>query len=149
MPKIRWVNRDLAIGFPVENVEWQALRASGVRAVVDVSDPTTDLGLLVRRQGMRYLRLPVAPGRLPDAEELHIVSSWILQRIAEEGPVLIHDTAIAGNDALIAATVLIKRGAGVRRAVAHIVRTSYELSNDQLALLDRVAGEMATVASRR
>jgi hypothetical protein len=146
---VRWVNRDLAIGCPLDESDWQAVKARGVRGVVDVSDGTSDLGYLVRRQGMRYLRLSVADGRLPEAEELHIVTSWVLQRVCEEGPVLVHEAEGRGNHALVAGAALIKRGASLRRASLQIKSALSEaLTDAQLDLLVRFAGEMTPAARR-
>ncbi len=146
---VRWVNRDLAIGCPLDEADWQALRARGVRGVVDLSDESSDVGPVVREHGMRYLRLPVADGRLPEAEELHIVTSWVLQRVCEEGPVLVHEAQGRGNHALVACAALIKRGASVRRASQQLRRSSAApLTDMQLDLLERFAGEMAVVARR-
>ena len=136
---VRWINRDLAIGCPETESDWQAMRARGVRGVVDVSDGCSDLGVMVRRQGMRYLRLAVAHGGIPEPEELHIVTSWILQR-ADEGPVLIHDVSGRGNGELLACAALLKRGSNVYRAR---LQASQGLSDAQLSLLYRFAGEMA------
>jgi hypothetical protein len=144
---VRWVNRDLAIGYPVDDADWQDVRTRGVRGVVDVSASCSDLGPVVRRFGMRYLRLPVASEGLPEAGELHIVTSWLLQRVLEDGPVLIHDTSIRGNDALVACAGLIKRGASVRRASLQVRRaTTSPLTDAQLDLLEQFAGETATLS---
>jgi hypothetical protein len=144
---VRWVNRDLAIGFPIDEVDWRAVRARGVRGVIDVSASYCDLGHVVRRYGMRYLRLPVEPDALPEAGELHIVTSWLLQRVCEDGPVLIHDTSVRGNDALVACAGLIKRGASLRRASLQVRRAAASpLSDAQLDLLERFASETAAVA---
>jgi protein-tyrosine phosphatase len=119
-----------------------------VHGVVDLSDGSADLGPVVRRQGMRYLRLPVADGRLPEPEELHIVTSWMLQRVYEEGPVLVHEAVGRGNHALVAGAALIKRGASVRRASLQLRNAAAEPMTDaQLDLLVRFAGEMT--AARR
>jgi hypothetical protein len=147
---VRWVNRDLAIGCPEDEADWRALRARGMRGVVDLSDEPGDLGPMVRQQGMRYLRLAVADGQLPELEELHIVTSWVLQRVCEEGPVLIHENGARGNHALVAAAALIKRGAGVDRATGQLRNASAAAFGDaQLDLLERFASEMAQVSSRR
>jgi hypothetical protein len=143
---VRWVNRDLAIGYPIDDADWQAVRARGVRGVIDVSASCGDLGSIVRHFGMRYLRLPVAPDGLPEAGELHIVTSWLLQRVCEDGPVLIHDTSIRGNDALVACAGLIKRGASVRRATLQVHRAATSpLTDAQLDLLEQFAGQTAAL----
>jgi hypothetical protein len=146
---VRWVNRELAIGAPIEDADWRAVRALGVRGVVDLSTGCGDLGPQVRQHGMRDLRRPVSPGRLPEAEELHIVTSWVLQRISEEGAVLINDTSIRGNDALVAATALVKRGASVRTAALQAEHAAMApLTDAQLEVLERFAGQLMAVSSR-
>jgi len=147
---VRWVNRDLAIGCPEDESDWLALRARGVRGVVDLSAEPGDLGPRVRQQGMRYLRLAVADGHLPEVEELHIVTSWVLQRVREEGPVLIHECGGRANHALLATAALIKRGASLSRASGQLRHASpARFSDAQLDLLERFAGELARVTSRR
>lgn len=147
---VRWVNRDLAIGCPEDESDWRALRGRGIRGVVDLSDEPGDLGPIVRQQRMRYLRLAVADGHLPEVEELHIVTSWVLQRVCEEGPVLIHESGVRGNHALVAAAALIKRGASVQRASGQLRHASpARFSDVQVDLLERFASELAQVSSRR
>ncbi|HWC28857.1 MAG TPA: hypothetical protein VG845_02135 [Dehalococcoidia bacterium] len=143
------MNRNLAIGNPDAEDEWRWLRAQGVCGVVDLCGAATDLGTVVRRNGMRYLQLPLANGHLPDGGELHIVTSWILQRVYEDGPVLICDDSDLGNDAVVACAALIKRGASLRRASVQLRNASAgPLSDLQLDLLERFAGEMAVSARR-
>ena len=147
---VRWVNRDLAIGCLVDESDWLALRVRGVRGVVDLNNEAADLGPIVRRHGMRYLRLPVADGQMPELEELHIVTSWALQRVCEEGPVLVHEGSARGNHALVAAAALVKRGASVSRAGGQLRHAGAAPFNDgQLDLLVRFAGEMMQAAGRR
>jgi hypothetical protein len=117
---ICWLSRDLAIGAPAGEDGWLTARARGVRAVIDLSEECGGVAGIVREQGMRYLRLPVPYRGLPEAEELHIVTSWALQRIAEGGSVLINDALRCGNDGLVACAVLIKGGSSASKAQARL-----------------------------
>jgi hypothetical protein len=120
---IRWLNRDLAIGRPEDDDAWQSLRAQGVVAVVDLSAACGSIGERVRQRDMRYLRLPIDRTGLPEPEELHIVTSWVLERISSDGgSVLIHDTDGLGNDALLACAVMVKNGWSVDRAKSQLRR---------------------------
>jgi hypothetical protein len=117
---ILWINRDLAIGRPEDDAGWRALRARGIGAVVDLSAECGGIGERVRSREMRYLRLAIDRTGLPEPEELHIVTSWVLQRIDDGGAVLIHDTDRLGNDALIACAVMVKNGRSVEDARSHL-----------------------------
>jgi hypothetical protein len=89
---------------------------------------------------MRYLRLPVSADRLPDTSELHIVTSWVLQRVRDEGPVLLHESGSRGNNALVACAALIKRGESVIRASRQVKRAhGRQLTESQLHLLEHFA----------
>ena len=59
---------------------------------------------------MRYLRLCLRHAQVPSAEELQIVTSWVLERTAENGRVLIQDGHARFNDGLVAVASLIKGG---------------------------------------
>jgi len=127
---------------------WLALRARGVRAVVDLSDACGSIGSVVRQQGMRYLRLG-APDGLPEAEELHIVTSWVLHRIGEGGCVLINDSEGHGNDALLACAVLIKGGNSAGRAQARVRNVAgCALTEPQAGLLRRFVAQHALATNR-
>jgi hypothetical protein len=109
-PRLHWINSDIAIGGVNEDGEWQEVYESGVRAVVDLHAGRQDLGIAVRRNGMRYLHLFVRPDTVPSAEELQIVTGWVLDRASEEGRVLIQDSHSHFNDGLVAVASLIKSG---------------------------------------
>lgn len=145
---IRWLNRDLAIGRPADQAGWQTLRSRGVRAVVDLSGECGGAGEAVRRHGMRYLRLGVDRTGLPEAEELHIVTSWVLQRIRDGGSVLIHDADDRGNDALIACAVMVKDGVSAEKAQSHLRGASDAvLGAPQLDLLHQFMAQRAVASS--
>jgi len=147
---IRWVNRDLAIGFPSPADGWRAMRARGVLAVVDLSEERSAVGTTVREHGMRYLRLSTDRVGLPEVEELHIVTSWIQERISEGGSVLIYDTSPRGNDAIVATAVLIKGGFAIARALARTRGLcKVQPSESQLALLHQFVAQLKVAANRR
>jgi hypothetical protein len=143
--QIAWLNREIAIGGVGRPEDWPQVYSAGVRAVVDLCDEPGDLGAFVRRQGMRYLRLCVKDGATPGAEELHIVTSWLLERSAQEGPVLIQDGDRVNNDALVACAALIKTGLTYDLALQALARVRPEaaLSYDQTGVLLRFAADLS------
>ena len=147
---ITWISKDLAIGAPSDADAWLALRSRGVRAVVDLNSECGGVGDTVRDAGMRYLRLPVDSGGLPEAEELHIVATWVLQRISEGGAALIHDPAGRGNDALVACAVLVKRGGNASKARSQLRSLAQNpLNNSQVTLLQRFVAQHVIAVNGR
>jgi hypothetical protein len=139
---ICWLSKDLAIGSPFEAEGWLTMRVRGVRAVVDLSEECGSVAGAVREQGMRYLRLPVPAGGLPEAEELHIVASWALQRIADGGSVLINDAGHRGNDGVVACAVLIKGGSNAAKAQDRLQRAvETPLTEHQAGLLQQFVAQ--------
>jgi hypothetical protein len=141
-PTIRWMDSNLALGLPAPLDGWHAVRARGVQAVVDLNEECNVLGGTVRDAGMRYLRLPVSQAGVPEVEELHIVASWALERIAEGGSVLVHEGAKRGNDALVACAVLVKDGVSLARALSRLRRISdVPLTETQMGLLHQFVAQ--------
>lgn len=108
--RMHWLNADIAIGSVAQPEDWQAVYSHGVRAVVDLGGEPEDLGAHVRSNGMRYLRLCLPDSLVPSAEELQIVASWVIDRTAENGRVLIQDSHARFNDGLVAVASLIRGG---------------------------------------
>jgi protein-tyrosine phosphatase len=65
---------------------------------------------LAQTQGLRYLRLPLDEGSAPDIDQLRLVTSWILERISGDGPVLIHCREGRGRSAMVACATLVRLG---------------------------------------
>lgn len=134
---------------PADPDAWRVVRARGVRAVVDLSEECF-LGALVRDHGMRYLRLSAHRAGLPEVEELHIVSSWIQERVKEGGSVLVHDTSVRGNDALVACAALIKNGVSLPRALSRLENAAdVPMSQSQMGLLHQFVAQRAVAEKAR
>ena len=135
--KMHWLNADIAIGGVSRPEDWHAVFSAGVRAVVDLRSEPDDVGVEVRHAGMRYLRLCLQGADVPSAEELQIVTSWVIERAAENGRVLIQDGHSRFNDGLVAVASLIKSGLPAHLALLALRRAmpghSFDSSqNDEL-----------------
>jgi hypothetical protein len=147
---IRWMDRNLAIGLPSPMDGWRAARSRGVQAVVDLNDECNAVGGMVREAGMRYLRLSLNKAGTPEVEELHIVSSWVLQRIAEGGSVLVHDKTVRGNDAVVACAAMVKNGVSLERALKRLRGvTDIPPTETQMALLHQFVAQQVLAAGGR
>jgi hypothetical protein len=130
-PRLHWLSSDIAIGGVDGPEDWRAVYDAGVRAVVDLRAESKDLGAEVRQNGMRYLRLCLPSAPVPSAEELQIVASWVLERAAEDGRVLIHDAQSRFNDGLVAVASLIKSGLPAHLALLALRRAMPKHSFDR------------------
>ena len=130
--RLHWLSSDIAIGGVSRPEDWRAVYEAGVRAVVDLRGEPEDLGADVRENGMRYLRLCLSKAPVPSAEELQIVASWVLERTAEDGRVLIQDAHARFNDGLVAVASLIKRGLPAHLALLALRRAMPRHSLDSL-----------------
>lgn len=144
--RIHWLNTDIAIGGVSRPEDWRDVYAAGVRAVVDLRSEPEDLGADVREHGMRYLLLCLSGTVVPTAEELQIVTGWVLERAAENGRVLIQDGHACFNDGLVAVASLIKGGLPAHLALLALRRAMPGNSFDrrQNAELVRFTAAQAT-----
>ncbi|HEX5140598.1 MAG TPA: hypothetical protein VFX19_06625 [Dehalococcoidia bacterium] len=147
-PDLFWLNRDLAISGTRNPDHWPVIFDAGIRYVVDLTRPDRDRAAGVRQNGMRYLALCIEPGAIPRPEELHILSRWAIDRMNEQGRVLIQDSNSRFNDGLVAVAILVKSGLPAHLALLALRRARPELRLDreQSAVLVRFATDLSVDA---
>ena len=145
---LHWLNANIAIGRVQRTDAWSELHVAGVRAVVDISEETEGQGDAVREQGMRYLRFCLHGSPLPSAEDLRIISAWVQDRIAEDGPVFVQDGSARFNDGLVAVASLIRGGLPAHLALLALRRAVPDgaLNREQQGELVRFTAALETEA---
>ena len=113
---IRWLNKDLAIGSPMEDEGWLTMRSRGVRAVVDLSEQCGGVAGVVREQGMRYLRSPVTVPAFPKPRNCTSSRAGCCSASPTAAAVLIHDTDRLATTGCVACAVLVKNGCNAPKA---------------------------------
>jgi hypothetical protein len=136
--RLHWLSPDIAVGSVSKAEDWESVYEAGVRAVVDLRNEREDLGPEVRESGMRYLRLCLREACVPSAEELQIVTSWVLERRAENGRVLIQDGHSRLNDGLVAVASLVKSGLPAHLALLALRRARPGTSLDRAQSMELV-----------
>src|SRR5262245_44844967 len=86
-PRLYWLTADIAIAKEPADEEWAAIRAAGIRSVLDLRAEQADNSTIVGGHELRYLRLPVQDGSAPTGQQLSLITDWILERISTDGPV--------------------------------------------------------------
>ncbi|HLF76327.1 MAG TPA: dual specificity protein phosphatase family protein [Dehalococcoidia bacterium] len=139
---IAWLTTDLAIASAPKDHEWQAVKDSGIRAVLDLRAEGYDHSLLAEgTHGLRYLRLPVMEYEAPSDAELRLVTDWAVERMGAGEPVLVHCREGRGRSAMVACAILIRLGVPLKEAYQMLVnaRPHVSLSKSQEALLQHFA----------
>lgn len=121
---------------------------AGVRGVIALQGTPDDEGAAVRLLGMRYLGLHLDRRGIPNPEELHLLTTWAVERNGEDGAVLIQDSQHRNNDGLVAAATLVKGGLPAHLALRALqrVRPNIRLDYAQSAALVRFAASQAIEA---
>ncbi len=141
-PDLSWLTSDLAISRAPLAREWPAIKAAGIRSVLDLRLAECAEGVS-ESVGLAYLNLPVTDGGAPTADEMRYATEWVAGQIAGVGPVLIHCREGLGRSPLVACAALIRLGFPlseaflvVRRARPHMV-----FSDRQIAALQAFAAD--------
>jgi protein-tyrosine phosphatase len=108
--RLYWLTSDIAVSREPGPQHWADIRAAGIRAVVDVRAETEGSADLAHANGLQYLRAPIDEGLAPTTQELSLVTDWILARIGNDGPVLVHCREGRGRSPLVACAALVKLG---------------------------------------
>ena len=139
--QLYWLTDDIAISRLPDPGDLRSMHRAGVRCVVDVRLETEDRRALFDRAGLRYLQVPIAEGSAPTIAHLRLVTDWIVERLANEGPVLVHCREGRGRSALVACATLVKRGAPLFEAYQALRRARPEtvLNDEQAEALRRFA----------
>lgn len=139
--RVYWLTDDVAVSREPEAGDWPSIGAQGIRCVVDLRSETPDGESLVRSHGLLYIRVPVDEGSAPTEQELELVTDWILERIAADGPVLVHCREGRGRSPLVACAALVKLGIPPFEAYKLLqrARPDVALNGDQADMLQRFA----------
>ena len=139
--QLYWLTSDIAVSREPRLEDWSEIHAAGVRAVVDLRSETEDNAAVVQSHALLYLRAPIDEGAAPTPQQLSLVTDWILTRIAEGGPVLVHCREGRGRSPLVACAALVRLGIPPFEAYQALRRARPEvaLSDEQEETLRRFA----------
>jgi hypothetical protein len=147
-PDLLWLNRHIAIYASAPAGDWTMAYEAGVRGVIVLQDTSEDKGADVRSLGMRYLGLHLERRGVPNPEEMHLLTTWAVERNDEDCAVLIQDSQHRNNDGLVAAATLVKSGLPAHLALRALQRVRPEIRLDyaQSSALVRFAASQSDEA---
>ena len=75
---LKWITKSLAVGYAPRSVDdLQTIRASGIRAIVNLCAECYDLNKAESGFNFEVYYLPIADEAAPSLEELEILIGWI------------------------------------------------------------------------
>lgn len=128
---LSWVTDDLAVGGAFRSPDIPRLRRLGIRSVVDCREEASDDEIQLTANGISYLRLPT-----PDAHELRQEDlaggvRWIEERLAAGDKVYVHCLHGVGRAPLLAACLLVSKGASAEGALRLVKARRWQASPNE------------------
>lgn len=112
-----WVTDSLAVGGRVHREDIKALARTGITHVVDTRSEYCDDAQLMAQEHIELLHLPVPDTRPFTIEQMMEGATWVHERIAQGGKVLIHCEHGVGRSVLLTCAVLVYDGMHARDAL--------------------------------
>ncbi len=112
-----WVADSLVVGGRVHPEDIKALARAGITHVVDTRSEYCDDAQLMAQEHIELLHLPVPDTRPLTIEQMMEGATWVHERIAQGGKVLIHCEHGVGRSVLLTCAVLVYDGMHARDAL--------------------------------
>ncbi len=140
-----WITPTLAVGSASAARSPRRLASAGVRAVLDLQQETSDPSDRFAAAGLAYLKAPVPDFGAPGQAALEQATAWVLARMANGQPVLIHCRAGHGRSVCVAMATLLRMGYTLPEAFNLVRRQqpALALSEPQLEALRTFANRSA------
>jgi len=135
-----WVTPDLLVGGFLYPFDVDALVASGVGAVVNVSRELVEPRVRIEAAGLAYLQVPCWDGRVPSLPDAREGVDFIAQQIEAGRKVYVHCASGVGRSvSLVLCYLCAREGRGIDEAAAtlHRLRPRVSLSAVQRGFVSR------------
>lgn len=117
MYQLNWITPHLATGHaPMSYEDLDAIRAQGIRAIVNLCGEFCDLHQIEENSGFEVRYLPVVDECAPDLEAMEQVLDWMDEAIYLDKKVLVHCRMGHGRTGTFIAAYLLRRGFDYKRA---------------------------------
>lgn len=126
-----WITHQLAVGGRVRYEDIYALARAGITHVVDTRAEHCDDAQAMAREHIELLHLPTLDTYPLTVEQLLQGSSWVQERIKQEGRVLIHCEHGVGRSVLLACAVLVYGGMKAQDALNLVQEKRWQAAPNQ------------------
>jgi len=136
--RLHWITTDIAVAAAPGRADWPAIEAQGVRAVLDLR---AEVDQVAPKLGLAFRHLPIVEGGAPAVEVLQEAATWVVSRIHDTGPVLIHCREGRGRSPMVACSALIALGYSAADAYDLLRRgqPGVAMSESQVAAIEALA----------
>ena len=114
---VTWIASNLGVGHaPLSYDDFDAIKAQGVSAIVNLCDEYSDLHILEEEAGFEVYYLPTTDENPPDIEELSKALEWLDEAVYLGKKVLVHCKHGVGRTGTFVMAYLLRRGFTLRKA---------------------------------
>ena len=144
----KWITKSLAVGYAPRSVDdLQTIRASGIRAIVNLCAECYDLNKAESDFNFEVYHLPIADEAAPSLEELEILIGWMNRQIKSGNQVLVHCRYGIGRTGTVVLSFLIHSGYDFKEAQKMMKRTpSWPANRKQEELVDSFIMKLSGVS---
>ena len=122
--KVSWITKSIAVGSaPMSYADLDAVKASGINAIVNLCAEFSDLHELEETSGFEVYYLPVWDEDVPAMKEMENALAWLDEAIYLGKKVLIHCRHGIGRTGTFLTSYLIRRGLGLKVATMTLKQT--------------------------
>jgi protein tyrosine phosphatase (PTP) superfamily phosphohydrolase (DUF442 family) len=144
-----WVTDQLAVGGRVRPTDIHSLKRVGLTHVVDTRSEYSDDAQAMAKEHIELLHLPTPDTYPLTIEQLQQGASWVHERIAQGGRVLIHCEHGVGRSVLLTCAVLVYSGMHAQDALTLVQAKRWQASPNHRQVARLREFEAACAAQRR
>ncbi len=144
-----WVTDQLAVGGRVRPTDIHSLKRVGLTHVVDTRSEYCDDAQAMAKEHIELLHLPTPDTYPLTVEQLQQGASWVHERIAQGGRVLIHCEHGVGRSVLLTCAVLVYSGMHAQDALSLVQAKRWQASPNHRQVVRLREFEAACAAQRR
>lgn len=127
---LKWITENLAVGYaPMSHAELDAIKASGIDAIVNLCAEFSDLHDIETASGFEVYYLPIWDEDIPELEDMEKALSWLDEAIYLGKKVLVHCRHGIGRTGTFVTSYMIRKGLTLKAAAKKLKTSSANPSN--------------------
>lgn len=127
---VTWITKNLAIGYaPMSYAEFDAIKTSGIDAIVNLCAEFSDLHELESAAGFEVCYLPIWDEDVPEIDKMENALAWLDEALYLGKKVLVHCRHGVGRTGTFVTSYMIRKGMTLKAASKKLKTSSAKPSN--------------------